>query len=123
MIKVKEKQKFDGSIEKTYTLIQGDSFRFTATEKDAPEQNLIGEVKFKVAKRIDENTLCQIFEKAYEKVEDKWLLFVESSDTENFEVGDYVSEIEIVYADGGVDTIEQATFKVTPQSKECTNGK
>ena len=104
---------------KKYRLNQGDSFRFKAT----PDNNadLISKITFKISHK----DYCEKFSKDYEKLEDgTWMLFVESADTENWEISnhdkyDYHTEIEVTYIDGGVDTVEEALLKVDPQIKNC----
>lgn len=108
-----------GIVTKQYLLTQGDSFRFRAIASNG-DQNLVSEIKFKVSK----DDYCEIFSKAYQLDEESgtWLLFVESADTQNLEITDgydYVTEIEVTYSDGGVDTVEKGVLKVTDQIKEC----
>ena len=57
---------------------------------------------------------------AYEQLEDKlWVVWCQTGITSDLEIrSDYLTEIEVTYIDGGVDTIEQAKLKVTEQGKE-----
>lgn len=115
-MKVINKTKFNGDTEKIYKLIQGDSFSFSATEVNADDtERIIQSIKF----NLGTQNHCKIFEKEYNNNNGIWLLFVDSDTTTLWDVGTYNSEIEIIFVDGGVKTIEQATFIVTPQNKEC----
>ena len=108
-----------GEVTKRYLLTQGDSFRFRANAVNG-EQSLVSRILFKVSK----DDYCEIFSKEYYWDENTgaWYLFVESADTSLWETTDdydYVTEIEITYKDGGVDTIEKGVLKVSEQIKKC----
>ena len=108
-----------GEQTKQYLLTQGDSFRFKASAVNG-DQSLISEILFKVS-RAD---YCEIFSKSYEWSEDSsaWVLFVESKDTKNWEVTedyDYITEVEVTFRDGGVDTVEKGVMKVQDEIRKC----
>ena len=108
-----------GIVTKRYLLTQGDSFRFRATLANG-DTDLVSAIKFKISK----DDYCEIYSKAYEFDEESsaWVLFVESADTTKWSVTDdydYITEIEVTYRDGGVDTIEKGVLKVTEHIVDC----
>ena len=120
MIRFTEKaDKKTGGVVRQYLLKRGDSFRFKATSAD--NGDLVSAVKFKVS---DED-YCQFYVKDYELNEDgSWYLFVESADTTGWKVTegyDYITEVEVTYSDGGVDTVENGVLKVVEEIHECGN--
>ena len=117
MIKIIESNKLFGT-KKHYELIQGDSFTFRAREIHVPQDKLVSKAIF----RLSDKDFCKEFEKEFVKNEQNdWLLFVTATETEQFTTGNHLSEIEVVFIDGGKDTIEQCDFIVKNQIKECSS--
>lgn len=115
MIKVKKVFDCNGNVKKEYTLTQGDSFRFKANVKNESQADLIASITFKIAN----SNFTQIFSKKFVKSGSEWYLIVNSNETINFEVADdYLTEIEVVYADGGNDTLEKGQLRVVNQIVE-----
>ena len=105
----------EGEYKYLYRLIQGDGFRFSVTEtnKDA-DYELIN----KITVYIMTKDYCIVFNKDYVKTDDMWILFVEPEDTNKIDIGKYVMDVRVTYADGNVDTIERSKVNIVEQGKD-----
>lgn len=117
MIKVKKVFDAKGNEVKQYILVKGDSFRFKANIKTSSEEEIVKKIVFKVAS----NDFVQVFSKDFIKVENDWFLIVNSNETKEFAIGDYVTEIEVTYIDDGNDTVERSKLKVINEIEEVDN--
>lgn len=98
------------------TLTKGDTFKTYVNPVDengyfyAPKTGDV--VRFALKKSYKDDT-CLIKKTI---PNDTLLLHLEPSDTKNLEVGPYVYDIELTYANGDVDTfIDRAKFKLTEE--------
>ena len=109
---IKRTVKDNGKIE--YSLVQGDSFRLGVNTNTS--EQVVDKIVFNVMDS-QYNILKSV---PYQQLEDDlWVVWYTTEITSEFEVrSDYLTEIEVTYVDGGVDTIEQAKLKVTEQGKE-----
>ena len=109
---IKRTVKDNGKIE--YSLVQGDSFRLGVNTNTS--EQVVSKILFNIM-----DSQYNILESVeYQLLEDNlWVVYYMPEITNKLEVrSDYLTEIEVTYIDGGVDTIEQAKLKVTEQGKE-----
>lgn len=104
-----------GGQQLNFYLTQGDTADFTAVPKMSDgsmvDLSLISKCMFKLS---DEN-YQEVFSKEFEKTDDGFQVRLESDETTNIAVGEYIYEVEYTFTDGTVNTPNQSNFEILDQ--------
>lgn len=104
-----------GGQQLNFYLTQGDTADFTAVPKMSDgsmvDLSLISKCIFKLS---DEN-YKEVFSKEFEKTDDGFQVRLESDETTNIAVGEYIYEVEYTFTDGTVNTPNQSNFEILDQ--------
>lgn len=104
-----------GGQQLNFYLTQGDTADFTAVPKMSDgsmvDLSLISKCMFKLS---DEN-YKEVFSKEFEKTDDGFQVRLESDETTNIAVGEYIYEVEYTFTDGTVNTPNQSNFEILDQ--------
>lgn len=104
-----------GGQQLNFYLTQGDTADFTAVPKMSDgsmvDLSLISKCMFKLS---DEN-YQEVFSKEFEKTDDGFQVRLESKETTNIAVGEYIYEVEYTFTDGTVNTPNQSNFEILDQ--------
>lgn len=104
-----------GGQQLNFYLTQGDTADFTAVPKMSDgsmvDLSLISKCMFKLS---DEN-YQKVFSKEFEKTDDGFQVRLESDETTNIAVGEYIYEVEYTFTDGTVNTPNQSNFEILDQ--------
>lgn len=104
-----------GGQQLNFYLTQGDTADFTAVPKMSDgsmvDLSLISKCIFKLS---DEN-YQEVFSKEFEKTDDGFQVRLESDETTNIAVGEYIYEVEYTFTDGTVNTPNQSNFEILDQ--------
>lgn len=104
-----------GGQQLNFYLTQGDTADFTAVPKMSDgsmvDLSLISKCIFKLS---DEN-YQEVFYKEFEKTDDGFQVRLESDETTNIAVGEYIYEVEYTFTDGTVNTPNQSNFEILDQ--------
>lgn len=98
-----------------FYLTQGDTADFTAVPKMSDgttvDLSLISKCMFKLS---DENYV-EVFSKEFTKGEENFTVRLESEETAQIPVGQYIYEVEYTFVDGTVNTPNQSNFEILDQ--------
>lgn len=104
-----------GGQQLNFYLTQGDTADFTATPRMSDgtmlDLSLISKCMFKLS---DEN-YQEVFSKEFERTDNGFQVRLESAETTNIPVGEYIYEVEYTFTDGTVNTPNQSNFEILDQ--------
>lgn len=107
-----------GSKQIRFYLTQGDTAEFTAVPKMSDgtlaDLNIITKCMFK----LSDDSFKSVFAKEFTKTDSDFRVRLESEDTATIPVGSYIYEVEYTFADGTVNTPNQASFEILDQIVE-----
>ena len=98
-----------------FYLTQGDTANFVSTptlsDGTSVDLSLVSKCIFKLS---DEN-YQEIFSKEFQKQDTCLVVRLESAETAEIEVGEYIYEVEYTFIDGTVNTPNQSSFEILDQ--------
>ncbi len=98
-----------------FFLTQGDTANFKAVPKMSDgslvDLTLIEKCLFK----LSDDNYKEVFVKPFEPADDGFNVRLESEETRDIPVGDYIYEVEYTFTDGTVNTPNQSTFTILDQ--------
>lgn len=109
------KQNKYGDEQIQFYLTQGDTANFKAVPKlddgTLVDLALISKCMFK----LSDDAYREVFSKQFEKNAEDFTVRLESNETAQIPVGEYIYEVEYTFTDGTVNTPNQASFEILDQ--------
>lgn len=104
-----------GGKQVNFYLTQGDTADFTAVPKKSDGSLVNFSDIAKCLFKLSDDNYKQIFVKEFTQEEDGYHIRLESEETTQIPVGDYIYEIEYTFTDGTVNTPNQSSFSILDQ--------